>query len=142
MHRNKTHIHLHTICTQYAHTQHREQNTRYNNMQHRTQNNMQHINNTEQNTENNNTEQDNAQDNAQPQQNSAHNYRTYSLDYYKEYVAIKNSNTIELYNISKENIQKTLISSLYSFDFYDEYAYIKKLYNTDICKTYTFCSPY
>ena len=41
---------------------------------------------------------------------SAHNYRTYSLDYYFEYAYIKNSNTIELYTISKENIQKTLIS--------------------------------
>ena len=35
---------------------------------------------------------------------SAHNYRTYSLDYYNEYAVIKNSNTIELYTISKENI--------------------------------------
>ena len=32
---------------------------------------------------------------------SAHNYRTYSLDYYHEYAYIKNSNTIELYTISK-----------------------------------------
>ena len=38
---------------------------------------------------------------AQPQQNSAHNYRTYSLDYYYEYAYIKNSNTIELYTILK-----------------------------------------
>ena len=30
----------------------------------------------------------------------------------------------------------------YSFDFYDEYIYIKKLYNTAIYKTYTFWSPY
>ena len=30
---------------------------------------------------------------------SAHNYRTYSLDYYHEYAYIKNSNTIELYTI-------------------------------------------
>ena len=36
-----------------------------------------------------------------PQQNSAHNYRTYSLDYYHEYAYIKNSNTIEFYTISK-----------------------------------------
>lgn len=38
------------------------------------------------------------------QQNSAHNYRTYSLDYYFEFAYIKNSNTIEIYTISKENI--------------------------------------
>ena len=37
-------------------------------------------------------------------ENSAHNYRTYSLDYYFEFAYIKNSNTIELYTISKENI--------------------------------------
>ena len=35
-------------------------------------------------------------------ENSAHNYRTYSLDLYHEYVSIKNSNTIELYTISKD----------------------------------------
>ena len=63
-------------CTQSAHrTQHRTQNKH--NI--RTQNNL-------------NTE------------NSAHNYRTYSFDLYHEYVCIKNSNTIELYTISKENI--------------------------------------
>lgn len=39
-----------------------------------------------------------------PQQNSAHNYRTYSLDYYHEYAYIKNSNTIEIYTILQENI--------------------------------------
>lgn len=37
----------------------------------------------------------------QDTENSAHNYRTYSLDYYHEYVAIKNSDTIEIYTISK-----------------------------------------
>ena len=30
----------------------------------------------------------------------------------------------------------------YSFDFYDEHIYIKKLYNTAIYKLYTFWSPY
>ena len=35
-------------------------------------------------------------------QNSAHNYRTYNFDLYHEYVSIKNSNTIELYTISKD----------------------------------------
>ena len=62
---------------------------------------MQHIeDNTEQNTEQNNTENTNipVQDNAQPQRTFIH---TYSYDLYNEYVAIKNSNTIELYTISK-----------------------------------------
>lgn len=88
---------LHTIRTQFAHTQHStEQNTRYNN-------NMQHIeDNRENNTEQENREQY-TQDNAQPQrtENSAHNYRTYSLDYYFEYAYINNSNTIEIYTILK-----------------------------------------
>ena len=59
-----------------------------------------HINKEQDNTEQENREQY-TQDNAQPQQNSAHNYRTYSLDYYHEYAYIKNSDTIELYTISK-----------------------------------------
>ena len=66
---------MHTICT---HTN-------------RTQNNL----NTEQHTENR------TQDTTIC---SAHNYRTYSFDLYHEYAYIKNSNTIELYTISKENI--------------------------------------
>lgn len=72
-----------------------EQNTRYNNMQHRD-------------TSTENTEQTQYPDTSttQPQHTcSAHNYRTYSLDYYFEYAVINNSNTIELYTISKENIQ-------------------------------------
>ena len=59
---------------------------------------MQH---TEDNREQDNTTQD-TNNTAQPQQNSAHNYRTYSLDYYYEFAYIKNSNTIELYTISKD----------------------------------------
>lgn len=35
---------------------------------------------------------------------SAHNYRTYSLDYYFEFAYIKNSNTIELYTILQDKI--------------------------------------
>ena len=35
-------------------------------------------------------------------QNNAHNYRTYSLDYYYEFAYINNSNTIELYTILKD----------------------------------------
>lgn len=59
---------------------------------------MQHI---QDNTEQENREQY-TQDNAQPQHTcSAHNYRTYSLDYYFEYAYIKNSNTIEIYTILK-----------------------------------------
>ena len=63
---------------------------------------------------------------------SAHNFSTYNFDLYHEYAYIKNSNTIEIYTISKENIQKTLIFSLYSFDFYHLQQYIEKLYNTAI----------
>ena len=65
---------------------------------------MQHINNTEQNTENNNTEHkiQNTENSTQHStQHSAHNYRIYSLDYYFEFAYIKNSNTIEIYTISK-----------------------------------------
>lgn len=66
-----------------------------------------HINTEQENTEQHtDTETNNpAQENTQPQHTcSAHNYRTYSLDYYFEFAYIKNSNTIELYTISKENI--------------------------------------
>ena len=56
---------------------------------------MQHINNTEQHTD---TETNNHA------QNSAHNYSTYSLDYYHEYAYIKNSDTIELYTILQDKI--------------------------------------
>ena len=59
---------------------------------------MQHNQDTE-NTETEHTTQNSTE---QPQQNSAHNYRTYSLDYYFEYAYIKNSNTIEFYTISKD----------------------------------------
>lgn len=63
---------------------------------------MQHNTDTETSTEN--RTENNTNNHAQPQQNSAHNYRTYSLDLYHEYAYIKDSNTIELYTISKENI--------------------------------------
>ena len=87
--RNNTpaHIYMHrdnnkTICS----TQNRIQNTTQ-----RTQNNAQNS------TENTCT---------QPQrtENSAHNYRTYSLDYYFEFAYIKNSNTIELYTILQDKV--------------------------------------
>ena len=63
---------------------------------------MQHIeDNTEQHTENNaqNSTENRTQDTTIC---SAHNYRTYSLDYYYEFAYIKNSNTIELYTISND----------------------------------------
>ena len=85
---------MHTICTQYAHTEHRTQNTTI--MQHTEDNREQDTEtNTEQNTENNNTEQDNAQ----PQHRCAYDLHTYSYDLYHEQIYINNSNTIELYTI-------------------------------------------
>ena len=67
---------------------------------------MQH-NYTTQDTAQDNTE-NSTENNAQPQhrttENSAHNYRTYSLDYYFEFAYIKNSNTIELYTILHDKI--------------------------------------
>ena len=64
-------------------------------MQHIHINTEQHI---EQDTETEHTIQ-NTQNSTERTQNSAHNYRTYSLDYYFEYAYIKNSDTIELYTI-------------------------------------------
>ena len=73
---------------------------------------MQHIqDNREQHTEQH-TEQDTEQDTEQrtdtqtqhSTDNSTYDLHTYSFDLYHEYVAIKNSNTLELYTISKENI--------------------------------------
>ena len=71
-------------------------NTENDNMQHTEQ--PQHRPDTEQHTE------QTQYPDTERTQNSAHNYRTYSFDFYHEYVYIKNSNTIELYTISKENI--------------------------------------
>ena len=87
---------MHTIFTQSAHTQHRNKQTKQyaaHTPQQRTEHRRytQRTEHTIQNTENN-------------AQNSAHNYRTYSFDLYHEQIYIKNSNTIELYTISKENI--------------------------------------
>ena len=45
------------------------------------------------------------ENNAQPQHRCiTYDLHKYSFDFYHEYIAIKNSNTIELYTISKENI--------------------------------------
>ena len=99
--RTYTHIHLnntdtyirtqlahnmHTICTQFAHT-HRHNNKTICSTQNRTQI---HRHRTL----------------AQPQrtEHSTYDLHIYSFDYYFEYAYIKNSNTIELYTISKENI--------------------------------------
>ena len=63
---------------------------------------MQHTeDNREQDRETNIHTQDNTQHSTE---NSTYDLHTYSLDYYFEYAYIKNSNTIELYTISKENI--------------------------------------
>ena len=93
MHRHRqTYIHHLNTCTQFAHNMH----THNTDTEHR--NNMQHI---EDNREEN-TEQDNTENNTYTStENSAHNFSTYSFDLYHEFVAIKNSNTIELYTISK-----------------------------------------
>ena len=69
------------------------------------QNNMQHIeDNREQNTytSTENAHRTHTEQDTEQRTCSAHNYRTYSLDYYHEYVCIKNSNTIELYTILQD----------------------------------------
>ena len=66
--------------------------------------NMQHIqDNTEQNTENNTEHkiQNTEYNTEQRTENSTYDLHTYSFDLYHEYAYIKNSNTIELYTISK-----------------------------------------
>lgn len=81
----------HTTCTQHAHTQTQKQT---------------HMQHTEQNidTSTQNAHTQHREHTYTSTENSAHNYRTYSFDYYHEYAYIKNSNTIEIYTISKENI--------------------------------------
>ena len=63
---------------------------------------MQHNKDTENSTENKEQNKDTHNLNTEQHTYSAHNYRTYSLDYYYEYAYIKNSNTIELYTILNE----------------------------------------
>ena len=83
---------MHTERTQYAHKQ-------TNNMQH-TEDNTEHS--TEQKKDTQNTCTTSTQyPGTERTQNSAHNYRTYSFDLYHEQIYIKNSDTIELYTISK-----------------------------------------
>lgn len=70
-------------------------------MQHIEDNREQH---TEQDTEKKDTEQ-HTETLAQPQHTcSAHNFSTYSLDYYHEYAYIKNSYTIEIYTILQDKV--------------------------------------
>ena len=72
MHRNKNTISAHnphTICTE-------TETNKQNNMQHREHNTEHTENSTAHSTE------QRTEHNAQPQQNSAHNYRTYSFDFY------------------------------------------------------------
>ena len=67
---------------------------------------MQHTEqNIQENTETEHTIQ-NTHNSTQPQrtEHSTDYLHTYNFDIYHEYVAIKNSITIELYTISKENI--------------------------------------
>ena len=90
--------------------QHIEQHREQHRTQHRTENTEQH---TEQRTQNSTQNREHRT----AQRTLAHNYRTYSFDFYFEFAYIKNSNTIEIYTILQDNVQKTLISSLYSFDF-------------------------
>ena len=95
------HNYFHIILTQFSHNpahrththKHREHNTEYKNK---------HICSTQKITENKIQKQTYLTQHST--QNSAHNYRTYSIDLYHEFAYIKNSNTIELYTISKENI--------------------------------------
>ena len=89
----ETRIQMHTICTQYAHNTHTICTETTHNMQ-----------NIQENTETEHTIQ-NTHNPTQPQHRCiTYDLHTYSFDFYHEYVSIKNSNTIELYTISKENI--------------------------------------
>ena len=97
--------HTDLIQTLYRLDTHTPQRTEHNTTLHNMHTERTHTTkdteqNTEQHTENNNTEH--TIQNTENSTSSAHNYRTYSLDYYNEYAYIKNSNTIELYTISKD----------------------------------------
>lgn len=67
---------------------------------------MQHTeDNREQDTETNIPTQDSTENNTEPQYTcSAHNFSTYSLDYYNEFAYIKDNDTIELYTILQDNV--------------------------------------
>ena len=91
---------MHTIRTQNAHNLHTH---KHNNMQH-TEQHIQENTETEHKIQNTDTETNNhAQNNAQPQHRCiTYDLHTYSFDFYHEYAVINNSNTIELYTISKD----------------------------------------
>ena len=94
------HIYMHTICTKFAHTQDTE-NTEQTNKTicstYRT------TPGTTQNTPDT-TDTEQTQHSTQPQHMCTYDLHTYSFDLYHEYAYINNSNTIELYTISKEII--------------------------------------
>ena len=101
---------MHTILhTQYAHTQYTDTTNIYaahTPQQYRTQI-QQYAAHTEQNNTGatQRTEQRTTHNlNAQPQrtEHSTDNLYTYSFDFYHEYVAIKNSDTIEFYTIFQD----------------------------------------
>ena len=72
-------------------------------MQHREQH-IQENTETEHKIQNTDTDTNNHAENRTQDTTifSAHNYRTYSFDLYHEQIYINNSNTIELYTISKD----------------------------------------
>ena len=74
-------------------------------MQH-TEQNIQENTETEHKIQNThtNTEQRTDTQTQHSTENSTYDLHKYSFDLYHEYAVIKNSNTIELYTISKENI--------------------------------------
>ena len=94
MHRQQQNNMQHTELTQFSHNPHK-QTKQYaaHTREQRTTHRPDTEHSTEQHTENR------TQDTTIC---SAHNYRTYSFDYYNEYAVIKNSNTIELYTISND----------------------------------------
>ena len=101
----ETTIQMHTICTQYAHNTHTICTETTHNMQNIQENTeTEHtIQNTHNSTQPQRTEQTQYPD-TERTQNSAHNYRTYSFDYYYEFAYINNSNTIEIYTILQDKV--------------------------------------
>ena len=92
---------MHTICTQNAHNMHTH-NTENDNMQHIHINTEQHTDTSTENSIEQTQYPDTEQ--TQPQHRCTDNLHTYNFDLYHEYAVINNSNTIEIYTISKENI--------------------------------------
>ena len=63
---------------------------------------MQHKTDTENRTENTEHRTQTQDSTENSTEHSAHNFSTYSLDYYNEFAYIKNNDTIELYTILQE----------------------------------------